>query len=125
MADMHILEIRAGIVRVVFHVDMPAGNNAANVAWSTAFLRSRQLPRTILPDGDGTAGTIDTSVGGEKEKLVAGTRFEIVDSITLQNDFDAGTPLSKQTILTARYTRDAAIYIKALKDELNYYGFVK
>ena len=81
MANIHVLESPApGRFRVVYHVAIPASNNAAGVAWRTAVANSRPTganapPISVLPDGDGTGGTISLA---EKAQLVSGEVYETV-----------------------------------------------
>ena len=78
MANVHVLESPApGRFRVAYHVAIPASNNPAGVAWRTAIVNSRDATRpvTVLPDGDGTNGTISAA---EKALIVSGAVFEYV-----------------------------------------------
>lgn len=78
MANTHVLEqTTPGRFRVVYHVAIPATNNAAGVAWRTAIVNSRDATRpvTVLPDGDGTNGTISAA---EKAQLTSGALYEVV-----------------------------------------------
>ena len=68
MANIHVLESPApGRFRVAYHVAIPASNNPAGVAWRTAIVNSRDATRpvTVLPDGDGTNGTISAAEKGK------------------------------------------------------------
>ena len=78
MANIHVLESPApGRYRVVYHVAIPASNNPAGVAWRTAVVNSRDATRpvSVLPDGDGTDGTISAA---EKAQIVSGAVYEVV-----------------------------------------------
>ena len=78
MANIHVLEsVAPGRFRVAYHVAIPATNNAAGVAWRTAIVNSRDATRpvTVLPDGDGTNGTISAA---EKAQLTSGAVYEVV-----------------------------------------------
>ena len=78
MANIHVLDSPApGRFRVVYHVAIPATNNPAGVAWRTAIVNSRDSTRpvTVLPDGDGTGGTISDA---EKAQIVSGAVYEVV-----------------------------------------------
>ena len=78
MANIHVLESPApGRYRVVYHVAIPASNNPAGVAWRTAVVNSRDATRpvSVLPDGDGTDGTISAT---EKAQIVSGAVYEVV-----------------------------------------------
>lgn len=78
MANVHVLESPApGRFRVAYHVAVPATNNPAGVPWRTAIVNSRDATRpvTVLPDGDGTGGTISAA---EKAQVVSGALYEAV-----------------------------------------------
>ena len=77
MANLHVLESPApGRFRVAYHVAVPAGNNPAGVAWRTAIVNSRGAAQavSVLPDGDGTNGTISAA---EKAQIVSGAVLEV------------------------------------------------
>lgn len=82
MANSHILEqLAPGRFRVVYHVAIPATNNAAGVPWRT--IMAQQVAASVaagrtasaLPDGDGTAGTISAA---EKAQVISGAIYEEV-----------------------------------------------
>jgi hypothetical protein len=82
MANSHILEQTApGRFRVVYHVAIPATNNAPGVPWRT--IMAAQVAASVaagnaasvLPDGDGTNGTISAA---EKAQIVSGALYEAV-----------------------------------------------
>ena len=78
MTNVHVLgQTAPGRFRVVYHVAIPATNNAAGVAWRTAIVNSRDATRpvSVLPDGDGTNGTISAA---EKAQLTSGAVYEVV-----------------------------------------------
>ena len=82
MANSHILEQTApGRFRVVYHVAIPATNNAAGVSWRT--IMAARVAASVaagnnasaLPDGDGTAGTIAPA---EKTLITTGAVVEVI-----------------------------------------------
>ena len=77
MANLHVLEqIGPGRFRVVLHVAIPAGNNPAGFSWQTAVAAHVDASKpSVLPDGDGTAGTISAA---EKAQLTSGAVYEFV-----------------------------------------------
>ena len=117
MADVHVLERFNGRARLALHFPVPPGNNAAGVPWSTALLNSGRGGTTILPDGDGTAGTISAA---EKASILAGTLYEVVDEAKL---LSAGTaPNNLNAYLDAFWTRRRTETLAELQAALNYYG---
>lgn len=77
MANLHVLEQTGpGRFRVVLHVAIPAGNNPAGFPWRTAVAAHVDaLKPSVLPDGDGTAGTISAA---EKAQIISGAVLEVV-----------------------------------------------
>lgn len=89
MSDMHVLEAdEDGRFKIVMHFAVPAGNNAAGVPFPTILVNAGRNT-TVLPDGDGNAGTISN---GEKTAIQNGTVREHVANDPIQSDgstFDA------------------------------------
>ena len=77
MANLHVLEqIGPGRFRVVLHVAIPVGNNPAGFPWRTAVAAHVDAAKpSVLPDGDGTAGTISAA---EKAQIISGAVLEVV-----------------------------------------------
>jgi len=76
MANSHILDqIAPGRFRVVYHVSIPAGNNAAGVPWRTCVAANVGVSPSVLPDGDGTNGTISAA---EKAQIMSGAVAEVI-----------------------------------------------
>ena len=75
MANIHILSTDGTEFTAVFHILIPASNNAAGVPWRTVVLRTGGGGQTVLPDGDGTLGTISAA---EKAQIVSGAVVELV-----------------------------------------------
>jgi len=77
MANLHVLEqIGPARFRVVLHVAIPAGNNPAGVPRRTAVAAHVDAAKpSVLPDGDGTAGTISAA---EKAQIISGAVYEVV-----------------------------------------------
>ena len=112
MANSHILEqLAPGRFRVVYHVAIPATNNAAGVAWRTVIVNSRDanLPISVLPDGDGTGGTISAA---EKAQLTSGAVYEVVRE-------EKGQTLAA---FAAMFTHRSAEILAALQARYAQYG---
>ena len=115
MANVHVLQTPGpGRFRVVYHVAIPATNNSAGVPWRTAVANSRPTgatapPISVLPDGDGTAGTISAA---EKAQIVSGAVHEIV------RDEKGQTAAT----ISATYARRASETLADLQAELAQYG---
>ena len=112
MANSHILEqLAPGRFRVVYHVAIPATNNAAGVAWRTAIVNSRDATRpvSVLPDGDGTGGTISAA---EKAQLTSGAVYEVVRE-------EKGQTLAA---FAAMFTQRSAEILAALQARYAQYG---
>lgn len=83
MANSHVLEqIEPGKYRIVHHLPIPAANNLSSVPYRT-ILAAEVAARvaqvggraSVLPDGDGTQGTISAA---EKAQIVSGAIYELV-----------------------------------------------
>lgn len=112
MANVHVLDQPApGRFRVVYHIAIPVGSNGAGVAWRTAVARAKvdTANPSILPDGDGTGGTIS---GPEKAQIVAGEVYGVV------REEKGQTPAT----INATYTRRASETLAVLQVELAQYG---
>lgn len=74
MANVHVLEqVRPGAFKVVMHIAIPVANNGAGMSWRAII--ARVAGTTVLPDGDGTNGTIGAV---EKAQIVSGAIYEYV-----------------------------------------------
>ncbi len=113
MSDITVLERNMNNRwRVVMHFPVPAGNNTAGVSWRDALVASGIGGTTILPDGDGTGGTISTA---DKVKIVSGALLEHVESVRLGD----GNPQSAAEELYNSRKADKATQLQA---RLNQYG---
>jgi hypothetical protein len=80
MARCHVLTAANGLTTVVFHIAVPAGNNAVGTPWPEVVVNSGIGGTTSLPSGDGTGGTI---AAAELAQIEAGTVFEVQDRIPM------------------------------------------
>jgi len=120
MANWHALtgQRDGNAFRIVFHVAIPGtGNNRAGVQWRTALINSGIGGTTVLPDGDGTGGTISVT---EKTSITTGALFEVVEDFAT-NPPETGAALKARidtyfTALSSRVTAD-------LQLRLTYFGF--
>jgi len=81
VANITVLERDTGNRwRVVMHFPVPSSNNSAGVPWRTALVASDIGGTTILPDGDGTGGTITAT---DKARIQSGALLEHVESVRL------------------------------------------
>lgn len=86
---MHVLDANDdGEFTVVMHFAVPLGNNQAGVPFSIILVNAGRNT-TVLPDGDGTKGTIGAA---EKLEIENGTVREHVARDPIQSD---GTTLTK------------------------------
>jgi len=118
MANSHILEQSApGLFRVVYHVQIPAGNNAAGVPWRTimaAQVAANVLAGnavSVLPDGDGTNATISPA---EKTLITTGAVYEFVRQ-------EKGQSLAA---FAGMFTQRSAEVLSALQAKYAQYGRV-
>lgn len=101
MTDVHVLRrTTPGRYQLVMHFPVPAGNNAAGVLWSAVLVNSGLGGKTVLPDGDGTGGSISAA---EKATIANGTIYEVVEEVDL---LSAGASSAQITAYAdALYTR--------------------
>jgi len=118
MSDMHVIDGDGkGTWRVVMHFDVPDINNAVAVNFRTALINSGLATTTVLPDGDGTEGTISAA---EKTDLTNGVKFEHVFSLDLD---DSGTTTSSRIAsLQAAYARENTAVVDNVKSRLKFFG---
>lgn len=125
MADSHVLEIVNGIAQVVMHFPVPTGNNAVGITLPAALVKSKGLddkraaivPQSILPDGDGTGGTIDAV---EKAAIADGTLSERLVRVEIEEGRD--TEAKVQRALRKFYGREQTEFQAELSRELKWYG---
>jgi hypothetical protein len=118
MANMHVLQRGGGGVTVVMHVAVPNANNAVGQNWRTVLIASHLGGTTVLPDGDGTAGTISAT---EKATIASGSVYETV--VTLRPEQVAFGALPAW--LDLQYAQASAAALALLEDQLNYYGYTR
>ena len=118
MADIHILAGDGNAVwTVVFHFDVPNAVNDVLVNYRTALVNSGLASTSVLPDGDGMAGTIDAA---EKVKLAAGEVYEHSD--TFAADTPGQTTASLRTAICTQYATVNDAVINRLRRRLKYFG---
>ncbi len=115
MSDMHTLDTVNGVTRVAMHFPVPTGGNAVGTPWVTALLGST-VPTTILPDGDGNDGTIETA---EKDEIEAGTVAEFITNVA---GLTEGSPTSRQALLRTVYTAFKDAKTTDFQNRFNLYG---
>ena len=85
MANMHLLSRVGTWHRVVCHVPIPNINNAAGINYRTACVNAGLATVSVLPSGDGTAGTIGVT---EVAALASGA---LVERVVLLDVTQGGT----------------------------------
>lgn len=122
MADYHVLagSPDGNSFLVVHHVPVPgAGNNRAGVPWRTALVNSGLGGKTVLPDGDGTGGTVGAA---EKAQILAGAVYEVAEQVSTH---PGETALQLRDRIDARHAALVAAVQADLQGRLTYYGFVR
>lgn len=119
MGKAHVLDGN-GVTRIVFHIAVPAGNNSAGISWVNAVKNSGLGGTTVLPDGDGTGGTISTA---EKLELTNGTTYEYVWSDV---PVPAGMNVAQANAYLDALHAAAVVEIQAqLQNRLRYFGYTR
>ena len=117
MADMHLTTNGGGTWKVVMHFGVPDVANAVSVNYRTALVNSGLASVSVLPDGDGTAGTISAT---EKADLAAGIVYEHVANLDL--DGTGTTNASRVALLKERYAAIETKVVADLKSKLKFFG---
>jgi len=115
MANIHILSMDGTEFTAAFHIAIPATNNSAGCPWRTVVLRNGS-GTTILPDGDGTLGTISAA---EKTQIVTGAVVEVVKV----NRWNSAFPTGPQ--LDAIAAEVASDYTNNMQAKFNRYGMTR
>lgn len=98
MSDMHILDIRNGVARVVMHFPVPTGNNPVGTPWATAVLETAGFNEDGTPATPKTSlRTIDTA---ERAEIEAGTIAEFTTDVA---GLTTGTVASRQALIRTVY----------------------
>lgn len=104
---------------VAYHIPIPSALNRVGINYRTALVNSGIGGKTIMPDGDGTGGTISAT---EKTKITSGETFEVVESFAT----NPGQTLGQlAAAVDARYTflaNTSNPLIVGLQRQLDYYG---
>lgn len=119
---MHVLLQNNGQYSIVLHHPVPVGNNSAGFPWRTVIRTSGLGGKTILPSGDGTAGTISAA-----EKTNIETDGSIYEE-TVSWDVTRGGQLAGAQILTFMdqlYANRTAQILGLLQQQLDQYGRVR
>ena len=112
MSDYHILGMHRNQdeADVVFHIDIPAANNAANVSYRTALVE--QL-------GGSTISRVPGLAAAEQTQLDTGERFEVPQRVK----FDANlSNTQKQDAIEAAYTARTTQLLENKQNELEFWG---
>lgn len=118
MADMHVISGDGKRQwRVVMHFDVPSVSNDIGISYQTALVTSGLASVSILPDGDGSGGTIGAT---EKSALATGTVYEHVVNLNL--DGTGTTTASRIANLKNRYAALETETINRLKRQLKLFG---
>lgn len=119
MANWHALTgtLDGNSFRIVFHVAIPSATNAAGINYRTAIINSGIGGKTVLPDGDGTGGTIGAT---EKAAIQAGSLYEYAEDFATN---PAESAANLQARIDARWTALTTILQNQLSKTLTYYGY--
>jgi hypothetical protein len=114
MANVHVLTQQGGRIRMVFHVPIPNTNNPRGINYRTALVNAGLAHASVLPSGDGTAGTI---AAAEVASLAGGALVEEVRDVKR-------APTSNAEI-DALFTKVSAEMQSALQAALTDFGFTR
>lgn len=114
MANVHVLTQQNGRIRMVFHVPIPNASNSRGVNYRTAIVNAGLNTPSILPSGDGAAGTIGAA---EVASLASGALVEVVSEIKR-------APTSGAEI-DALFSKISAETQAGLQETLGNFGFTR
>lgn len=121
---MHVRGRTSRGYSVVCHFPIAAGNNDVGLAWRTAYARSKGALSTVLPDGDGTLGTISAA---EKTSVTQATPTvaESVQEFQIPDDWGALNGPQRQALLDAWYAVASTEWTNGNAELLRFYGFTR
>ncbi len=123
MSDIHVLDggIDGKSWRVAMHFDVPDTDNNVGMNHRAALVASGIGGETVLPDGDGTNGTV---IAAEKALIESGGRYEHVVTIPA---LESGGTTSAQLRTSIRhfYGRKKTDVLNGLAMRLKYFGYTE
>jgi hypothetical protein len=119
MAKAHVLATQGALTSVIYHIDVPAGTNAAGTSWADCLKNSGTGGTTRLPDGTGAGGTISAA---EKTAVTNGTVYEVADSVAIPSGMDAATA---NAFLDALHAAKVAEIEPQIQQRLDYFGYTR
>ena len=120
MSDIHVLEGNDnGEFQVVFHITIPDATNSVGINYRTALVNSGLGGTTSLVEGT-APGQI---AAAEKLQVEAGEIYEWTSNFTVEGN--GTTSIVARDLLRAKYTREAAIAISKLQNQLKYFGYTE
>lgn len=119
MADFHVLNIndKKDTARVAFHFAAPAGNNQANVAYSTAYKQWREEGGVTLASGVPGLATDDPT---EASAIAAGTVLEHIESVQFSAN---ATNNQKLAVIQGRWTTLNGTIPTRVSENLRFWGY--
>jgi hypothetical protein len=124
VANLHVRHRDGDLLEVVCHYPLPATTNSAGLAWRVAYARDRGALTTVLPDGDGTLGTIAAA-----ERLaVTGAPPSVAEEVRLlavSGDWEALTGAQQQAAIDAWYAAAQADFQERLGARLRWWGLTR
>lgn len=114
MANIHIRTTDGSEVATTMHFAVPATLNAASVSWQT--IAAQVFGKTVLPDGDGTAGTIGAI---EKAAIIAGSVVEQERTMKLGSSNPTGPQMD------AAHTAQQSAWLADFQARFNRWGFTR
>jgi hypothetical protein len=124
MANMHVRGRTPRGYSVVCHFAIPNSNNDVGLNYRTAYARSKGTLTSVLPDGDGTLGTISAA---EKTSVTqaAPALAESVQEFQIPDDWGALNGTQRQALLDAWYTQASAEWTAGNGVLLQFWGFTR
>jgi hypothetical protein len=118
LSNIHVLTRDGNAYHLVLHISTPAGNNAAGMTWAAAYVAAF-APKTVLPSGDGTLGTINTT---EAAAILAGTLLEMPFDFTTGTSFEAANGAAQLAEIDRWYSSVTNTRLLQLQAQLLRFG---
>lgn len=125
MANMHVRTINGQSAEIVCHFAIPNTNNDAGLNFRTAYGRTFAVQQaTVLPDGDGTLGTIS---GAEKTAVNAAvpTVAELLRTFVFPGDWAVLNGTQRNARLDEWYASQLAEWTALNAARLQFHGYTR
>lgn len=114
MSDWHALtgHVKKQEINVVFHIPIPATNNAVDVGYRLAISKQEPFTASVIP-------CLETDFASEFAQLQVAEKYEYVETVRYDGNLSNA---AKIAIIDARYTALVSIIQARLQNRYVYWG---